>query len=66
MLQVINLLCKNNNIDSLNEYNLKELFHFKEKKTGDNIILYAARCGNVNLLRVLFEEQKHLESNYFK
>lgn len=66
MLRVINLLCKNNNIDSLNEYNLKELFHFKEKKTGDNIILYAARCGNVNLLRVLFEEQKHLESNYFK
>lgn len=66
MLRVINLLCKNNNIDSLNEYNLKELFHFKEKKTGDNIILYTARCGNVNLLRVLFEEQKHLESNYFK
>lgn len=63
MLRKINSLCKNYNISSLDKQNLNELIDYKEKQTGDNILIYAARCGNLNLLRLLYE---NYGSNYFK
>lgn len=62
MLHLINLLCKNKTIsqqefsDLIKTVSLNDLINFKQEKTGDNILLYAARCGNLSLIKILNEK----------
>lgn len=43
--------------------NLKYLFEYKHTKTHDNILIYAARFKNLNLIKFLFDKHK-IEFNY--
>lgn len=51
------LSSKNQQYNPLND-NLKFLIDYKHVKTWDNIVIYAARDSNLNLLKLLFEEYK--------
>ena len=48
------------NIASSDSANLapvvQELCNYKHEKTGDSLINYAARCGNLRLLKFLFDD----------
>ena len=66
MLKNINSLCKDLNIQSLNKNDLKDLDDFYEKKTGDNLLIYAARTGNLKLLQLLHDHHNKSTENYFK
>jgi hypothetical protein len=65
MLKIINNLCKDFNIENLSLKNFKDLDLFREKNTGDNLLIYAARIGNLNLLRLLHDKHES-NANYFK
>jgi hypothetical protein len=55
MHKIINSLCKNLSIKSLDQIDdLNEIIKHKEKSTGDNIVIYASRFGNLNLLELLY------------
>lgn len=69
MLQIINTLCKNQD-PTLEEFkntcknvSVENLYNFKEPKTGDNLLLYAARFGNLNLIKLLHHNYSHLNFN---
>ena len=64
MLKLINNLCKDLNIEYLDSTQFKDLDKFREKNTGDNLLIYAARIGNLNLLRLLHDRHK-LDVNYY-
>ena len=42
---------------------LYDLINYRQKKTGDNVLIYAARCGNLNLIKVL-NQSGHLNFNF--
>ena len=73
MLQIINYLCKTFkkelNLEAAfkgkrqNENETFEnMFEYRQPQTGDNLALYAARCGNVDLIEAIHE---HAGSAYF-
>jgi hypothetical protein len=58
----INELNKEEDYDPSND-NFKYLIEFKHAKTNDNILIYAARFKNLNLIKFLFEKHK-IDFNY--
>jgi hypothetical protein len=65
MQQVITDLCQNKTLN-LNEFlqllksksvDTKELLNYKNHHTNDNILLCAARFGNLNLIKILNENK---------
>jgi hypothetical protein len=51
-----------NNYDPSND-NFKYLTQYKHAKTHDNILIYAARFKNLNLIKFLFEKH-NIDFNY--
>ena len=72
-LHLINNLCKNHSIDSnqLEQFLLKssltfeELICFKHKQTGDNVLHFATRAGNLNLLKLIKDKVANDAEFYF-
>ena len=64
MQTLINDLCRNKNIDlgamlelcaSRGDHELASVLNYANPTTGDNVIIYAVRSGNLNLIRLLNE-----------
>jgi ankyrin repeat protein len=64
MLKLINKLCKSDKLEEEQDLlqiiqNSKEVFNdlinFKHPKTNDTLIIYASRCGNFKLLKLIAE-----------
>ena len=67
MLHLINILCQTSSIPTNKELfeefllsqkfkaEFKELINYKQPDTGDNILNYASRIGNLNLIRTICE-----------
>lgn len=62
MLQnLINQLCQNTSIDlaefqarlATSATTLSDLLNYQNKQTGDNLLIYASRVGNLNLIKIL-------------
>lgn len=42
----------------------KQLVEFRQDRTGDNLLIYASRCGNLGLLKRLHHNQARVNFNY--
>ena len=65
---IVELSTSTANTIAANDFHQKlvALFDFRHPKTGDNLILYAARCGNMCLIKLLRESYSHmLPVDYF-
>ena len=41
---------------------INSLIHYKHPRTGDTILNYASRCGNVNLIKMIYENYVKTEN----
>ncbi len=74
MLQIINILCKNQNLSDKFEFekfindkkiSFDELIFYKHSKTGDRFLHYLVRNGNLNLIKLLNSYSQFLPTGFF-
>ena len=80
MLNLINSLCKNINLNNKQDFEtflaatksspnltetIKSLISYKHPQTGDTVLNYAARFGNVNLINQIYENYVQFDPNQF-